>query len=66
MDPNRLTQKTQESLADAQSQAIQYGHSEVDVEHLLVALCPPARWAYSTSFRTYETAGWHGYCGIGT
>ena len=39
MDPNRLTQKTQESLADAQSQAIQYGHSEVDVEHLLVALC---------------------------
>ncbi len=39
MDPNRLTQKTQESLADAHSQAIQYGHSEVDVEHLLVALC---------------------------
>ena len=38
MDLNRLTQKSQEALAAAQSLAIQHGHTEVDVEHLLTAL----------------------------
>src|SRR3954449_12622628 len=38
MDPNRLTQKTQEGLHDAQTKALRYGHTEVDVEHLLLAL----------------------------
>ena len=38
MDPNRLTQKTQEALHDAQTKALRYGHTEVDVEHLLLAL----------------------------
>src|SRR5215210_2889450 len=38
MDPNRLTQKTQEALHDAQTKALRYGHNEVDVEHLLLAL----------------------------
>jgi ATP-dependent Clp protease ATP-binding subunit ClpB len=38
MDPNRLTQKTQEALNDAQSIAQRLGHTEVDVEHLLAAL----------------------------
>jgi ATP-dependent Clp protease ATP-binding subunit ClpB len=38
MDPNRLTEKTQQSLHDAQTKALRYGHNEVDVEHLLLAL----------------------------
>jgi ATP-dependent Clp protease ATP-binding subunit ClpB len=38
MDPNRLTQNTQTALHDAQTKALRYGHSEVDVEHLLLAL----------------------------
>jgi ATP-dependent Clp protease ATP-binding subunit ClpB len=38
MDPNKLTQKTQEALHDAQTKALRFGHTEVDVEHLLLAL----------------------------
>jgi ATP-dependent Clp protease ATP-binding subunit ClpB len=38
MDPNKLTQKNQEALHDAQTKALRYGHSEVDVEHMLLAL----------------------------
>jgi ATP-dependent Clp protease ATP-binding subunit ClpB len=38
MDPDRLTQKNQEALHDAQTKALRYGHPEVDVEHLLLAL----------------------------
>ena len=38
MDPNRLTVKTQEALHDAQTKALRYGHTEVDTEHLLLAL----------------------------
>ncbi|BFU45738.1 ATP-dependent chaperone ClpB [Krasilnikovia sp. MM14-A1004] len=38
MDLNRLTQKSQEALHDAQTKALRYGHTEVDGEHLLLAL----------------------------
>jgi ATP-dependent Clp protease ATP-binding subunit ClpB len=38
MDPNKLTEKTREALHDAQTKALRYGHQEVDVEHLLLAL----------------------------
>ncbi len=38
MDMNRLTQRSQEALSDAQKEAIRRGHQEVDNEHLLVAL----------------------------
>ena len=38
MDPNKLTQSTQTALHDAQTKALRYGHTEVDVEHLLLAL----------------------------
>src|SRR3954447_21627389 len=38
MDPNRLTQKSQEAVHDAQTKALRFGHTEVDVEHLLLAL----------------------------
>ncbi|XVQ85898.1 ATP-dependent chaperone ClpB [Microbispora siamensis] len=38
MDLNRLTQKSQEALHDAQTAALRFGHTEVDGEHLLLAL----------------------------
>ncbi|MCL6584027.1 MAG: ATP-dependent chaperone ClpB [bacterium] len=38
MDMNRLTQKSQEALQQAQTKALRYGHSEIDSEHLLLAL----------------------------
>ena len=39
MDINRLTQKCQEALHDAQAEAVNRGHNQVDGEHLLFALC---------------------------
>ncbi|MET0645060.1 MAG: ATP-dependent chaperone ClpB [Pyrinomonadaceae bacterium] len=38
MDINRLTEKAQEALRAAQSEATRLGHQQVDVEHLLLAL----------------------------
>lgn len=38
MDMNRLTQRSQEALSEAQKEAIRRGHQEVDNEHLLLAL----------------------------
>jgi ATP-dependent Clp protease ATP-binding subunit ClpB len=38
MDPNRLTQKSQEALHDAQTKALRFGHQEVGAEHMLLAL----------------------------
>jgi ATP-dependent Clp protease ATP-binding subunit ClpB len=38
MNPNALTQKTQEALQAAQSEALRRGHGEIDLEHLLLAL----------------------------
>jgi ATP-dependent Clp protease ATP-binding subunit ClpB len=38
MDMNRLTQKSQEALQNAQSLALRHGHQEVDADHLLLAL----------------------------
>jgi ATP-dependent Clp protease ATP-binding subunit ClpB len=38
VDANRLTQKSQEALHDAQTKALRFGHAEVDGEHLLLAL----------------------------
>ncbi len=38
MDFNRMTQKTQAALQEAQSLAVKQGHAEVDGEHLLMAL----------------------------
>jgi len=38
MDFNKLTQKSQEALQAAQDKALQFGHQEVDAEHLLAAL----------------------------
>ncbi|MEO7144879.1 MAG: Clp protease N-terminal domain-containing protein [Bryobacteraceae bacterium] len=38
MDINRLTDKTQEALQTAQSEAVRRNNQQVDVEHLLAAL----------------------------
>ncbi len=38
MDFNRLTEKSQEAIRDAQSIATTYGNQQVDVEHLLLAM----------------------------
>jgi ATP-dependent Clp protease ATP-binding subunit ClpB len=38
MDLNKLTQKSQEAVQDAQSLGVRYGHQEVDTTHLLMAL----------------------------
>jgi ATP-dependent Clp protease ATP-binding subunit ClpB len=42
VDMNRLTQKSQEALHDAQTVAMRHGHTEVDGEHLLLALLDQA------------------------
>ncbi len=38
MDLNKFTDKSQKALTDAQSIAVEYGHNQVDGEHLLYAL----------------------------
>jgi ATP-dependent Clp protease ATP-binding subunit ClpB len=38
MDPNKLTQKTQEAIYEAQNEATRFGHQQVDAEHALLAL----------------------------
>jgi ATP-dependent Clp protease ATP-binding subunit ClpB len=38
MDFNRLTEKSQDALRQAQSLAVEHGNQQVDVEHLLLAL----------------------------
>ncbi len=38
MDLSKFTQKSQEALAEAQRCAVEYGHPQVDVEHLFYAL----------------------------
>jgi ATP-dependent Clp protease ATP-binding subunit ClpB len=42
MDVNKLTQKSQEAVQAAQTEALRYGHVEVDGEHLLLALLEQA------------------------
>jgi ATP-dependent Clp protease ATP-binding subunit ClpB len=42
MDPNRLTQKSQEALAQAQATASSRGHTDITPEHLLAALIDQA------------------------
>ncbi len=43
MDINRLTEKVRDGLATAQTTALRYGHEQIDVEHLLVALMSQER-----------------------
>ncbi len=39
MDPSKFTQKTTQAIQAAQSLAIQHNHTQVEGEHLLLALC---------------------------
>ena len=57
MDMNRLTQKSQEALQEAQTIAIRLGHTEVDGEHLLLALLDGRRrvWCRGCSARPAST-----------
>ncbi|WP_017754622.1 ATP-dependent chaperone ClpB [Calidifontibacillus oryziterrae] len=38
MDMNKMTEKTQEALVNAQSLAVRKGHQQIDVEHLMYSL----------------------------
>ena len=38
IDPNKLTEKSQEAIISAQQRARDNGHSQIDVEHLAAAL----------------------------
>ncbi|MFI4854232.1 MAG: ATP-dependent chaperone ClpB [Phycisphaerales bacterium JB065] len=38
MDPNKLTQKTQEAISEAHTRSVKYGHPEVDTEHVVLAM----------------------------
>src|SRR2546428_4103316 len=38
IDPNKLTEKSQEALVAAQQKAREEGHAQIDVEHLAAAL----------------------------
>ena len=38
MDIGRLTEKVQEALREAETNALRYSHQHLDVEHLLLAL----------------------------
>ncbi len=38
MDFSRLTEKSQQAVAQAQSLATRYGHQQIDVEHVLLAM----------------------------
>jgi hypothetical protein len=42
MDPARLTLKSQETMHDAQTKALRFGHAGVDGDHLLLALIEQA------------------------
>jgi ATP-dependent Clp protease ATP-binding subunit ClpB len=42
LDDDHLTQKSAEALHDAQTKALRFGHTEVDAEHLLLALLDQA------------------------
>lgn len=42
MRPDKFTQKTQEALLEAQSQAEAYNHAQIEPEHLLLALLQQA------------------------
>ncbi|MCA8974595.1 MAG: AAA family ATPase, partial [Planctomycetes bacterium] len=42
MDTQKLTQKSQEALQLAQTKAVAFGHQQIDVAHLLLALVEPA------------------------
>ncbi len=55
MDPNKLTQKSQEAVQEAQTLAVRMGHRELDTEHLLLALTAEPDSLVSRLFERMET-----------
>jgi ATP-dependent Clp protease ATP-binding subunit ClpB len=43
MDINRFTERAQEAVSAGQTMAVRYGHQQVDIEHVLVALLEQER-----------------------
>src|SRR3712207_5845099 len=43
MDINRFTESVQQALNAAQTRAVRFGHQQIDVEHLLIALLEQER-----------------------
>ena len=43
MDINRFTESMQQALGAAQTKAVRYGHQQIDMEHLLIALLEQER-----------------------
>ncbi len=54
MDMNRFTVKAREGLASAQTQTVERGHQQVDVEHLLLALLLQERGLTTAIFNKAE------------
>src|SRR4029453_3645956 len=50
MDFNRFTESMQQALSAAQTKAVRYGHQQIDVEHLLVALLEQERGLATSIF----------------
>jgi len=57
MDPNRLTEKSQEALSEAHRLAGRLGHRQLDVEHLLLTLLDQER-GLATSILTGPAPRW--------
>jgi len=55
MDINRLTQRSQEALSEAQNRALALGHTETDGEHLLQALLDQEDGLVSRLLRRMDT-----------
>jgi ATP-dependent Clp protease ATP-binding subunit ClpB len=56
MDPNRLTEKSQKALQEAQSNALRLGHQEADTEHLLWALLEDSESLVSRLFEKMDVS----------
>ncbi len=54
MDMNRFTVKAREGLASAQTQTVERGHQQVDVEHVLLALLLQERGLTTAIFNKAE------------
>jgi ATP-dependent Clp protease ATP-binding subunit ClpB len=56
MDINRFTESVQQALGAAQTKAVRYGHQQIDVEHLLVALLEQERGLATAIFTKADVA----------
>src|SRR5712691_9768123 len=56
MDINRFTASMQQALSAAQTKAVRYGHQQIDVEHLLIALLEQERGLATAIFNKTDVA----------